>query len=647
MEQILAQIPVQIVLFLLISTGGVLCCFNENMRYEVMVPITCTAIVSVLFLFGIVGLLRMGVYFLTALCAGIYIVSFVHIINETIHNGLSCLKNTAKAFITPGAMLMLLFVLTASYANYGKQVTGWDEFSHWATVVKHMVIFDTLGCDKNYSFVSFKSYPPAMALFQFYIQRIVILFNPNMKFSEEHLFFAYQVFSVSFLFPFLGKLNFKKPYAWVVSVLICITILLFQPEKLSAIYIDPFLGLLAGTGMATVFLMGIDQNPMYRVLTLMIISILVLTKDAGLLFAVFTAISYAIMVIHRQEKYGVMSFVVQCSAPILAIVVPKVLWTVCLVKNGVQSLFGKIDLVSLVHVLIGKETSYRTEVLENYANKLTLPYPFFSVFGKTTSTLLLLAVLLFLSFVICRAYGKQFRQKQNRFLAVFLVLFVSSCVFVSGLAVVYMFCLVPGEGLGLASYERYMMILLYQLTFFCVLTTAIFMEYLRINPNVMALLLLIVYVSTGTIRSAYDYCIRVPVWYANEIRKQYNTYLSTINQKTGDDKVIYFISQGDNGYDYWCARYCLMPKVVNPHNTTHYPTWSIGRPDHEGDIFTLSMTAVEWKRILLQECDYVALFRVNPNFYEDFSSLFENPEDIAGESLFYVNKDTGFLEICR
>ena len=49
--------------------------------------------------------------------------------------------------------------------------------------------------------------------------------------------------------------------------------------------------------------------------------------------------------------------------------------------------------------------------------------------------------------------------------------------------------------------------------------------------------------------------------------------------------------------------------------------------------------------MLEDQCDYVMLYRLDDSFTENYSSLFENKEDIHENSLYRLNKVTNMLEI--
>ena len=52
------------------------------------------------------------------------------------------------------------------------------------------------------------------------------------------------------------------------------------------------------------------------------------------------------------------------------------------------------------------------------------------------------------------------------------------------------------------------------------------------------------------------------------------------------------------------------------------------------------------QRILIEDYNYVALYKLNNYFYEHYSMLFENPSEISENTLYWVNKSTGQLEKC-
>ena len=179
-----------ILFFLLISSGSVFCIAFFKKPFEEILPITIMSIVLLIFVFGICGALYTGV-----------IVSFVISIALYISSAIYVVKNKRiKAFITgaltPGFLIFLLVFFAFSVFNAGKLASTWDEFSHWIDIVKAMTTVDDFGTNPQ-SLSTFKSYPPAMSIFQYVLQKIYLFVNPNHDFNEWRNYLAYQIFAFS------------------------------------------------------------------------------------------------------------------------------------------------------------------------------------------------------------------------------------------------------------------------------------------------------------------------------------------------------------------------------------------------------------------------------------------------------------------
>ena len=125
-------------------------------------------------------------------------------------------------------------------------------------------------------------------------------------------------------------------------------------------------------------------------------------------------------------------------------------------------------------------------------------------------------------------------------------------------------------------------------------------------------------------------------------RTPYEVLSREIRQKCDGDDRIYYISQESSGYDYWVSRF-----NARPNSFSENFSWSIGEPFYDGDVWTKNMTADQWQAMLLEGYDYVALYRINDYFLENYSHLFAQPEEIAVNTLYRVNCQTGLLEKCR
>lgn len=77
MEAVFRVLPASVIVYMLVSCGGVLRLFNDRLKYDVMAPVTCTSVVLTLFLFGTVNQLYADVCVVATLGIGIYVTAFI------------------------------------------------------------------------------------------------------------------------------------------------------------------------------------------------------------------------------------------------------------------------------------------------------------------------------------------------------------------------------------------------------------------------------------------------------------------------------------------------------------------------------------------------------------------------------------------
>ena len=100
-----------IAFFILLSSGSVFAAAYWQKRYEEVLPVTCSAMVLVLFLGGILGHMLWGAYLVCALAFGLYVAAAVRM----------CRKRawliTCKHTLTPASVLFAAMYLLLAYWN--------------------------------------------------------------------------------------------------------------------------------------------------------------------------------------------------------------------------------------------------------------------------------------------------------------------------------------------------------------------------------------------------------------------------------------------------------------------------------------------------------------------------------------------------
>ena len=168
---------------------------------------------------------------------------------------------------------LLLFL----YVNYNRPAWSWDEFSHWARVVKNMNFTKHLNRATD-TYLWFNHYPPNVSLFLYF-------FNYTNNFIEWRLQYAQSLYTFILVFPIAfyvdkSKNNIKKLLIIFLSLLIPISI--YQMSCIS-LYVDTIMGLLLGYSIL-IYLFEENKIIKFIGITLSLMAV-TLTKDAGAILA--------------------------------------------------------------------------------------------------------------------------------------------------------------------------------------------------------------------------------------------------------------------------------------------------------------------------------------------------------------------------
>lgn len=625
--------------FGILASGSVFCSVKFDKKFEEILPITCMGIGVILFLFGIVGALKAGVYFIIAASMLFYILTGYVLMKH--HDYLVLLK---KNCFTVGSLFFCFLTIILSVSLKGLLASKWDEFSHWIDIVKVMTTLDDFGTNPQ-SFSAFQSYPPAMTLFQYMLQKVNLILNPRQGFSEWRVYFAYQIYFIAVLLPFFKNIQWKELVKIISLILIIlVTPVVFYADIYCSAYIDPFLAILAGAGFSAVILQkSTEKDIYYSIYVFLVISTLVLSKDAGIIFALFLSILYVTdyCISHQiiEKHLWNASTIGNIAVPFLAVFIPKILWKWELTSSKARISFEThINLGTLVNVFLGKDDSYRTEVLKNYIQAffdeyITIGYTrnhinYFALFTIMTIALIVIFKLF---------YEKNRIQGSYAFLCTINII-LQLITFIVGMCILYMFNFSEYEALRLASFSRYLNIIFLATALIILLSlwTIIFeISCLKSRKYGMILCLCILIcapLKAGIIDSLNGANRDASV----QNKEPYNELIDKIMEVCDGDDVIYLIAQQDSGYHRWIIRFSVRPNRIEG-------SYSIGEPFYDGDIWTEEKTAEEWQQELIENYDYVALYSLNDYFYENFSEVFADPDSIYEDGVYRVDKESGLL----
>lgn len=622
------------VYFLVLSSGSIFGNAFFNRKYEEVLPITGIAIILVQFLAGVLGVLRAGAYCTFIFSALLILAAIIRVAMKR------DLRGFTKRLLTPGFVVFVLIYAILNVANNGTVAYNWDEFSHWADVVKVMSSINDFAANPL-SQSLFKSYPPAMPLFQYNLQVLNQLMSSSADFSEWRLYLSYQVLTYMLMIPIFKYFRWKQIMRILMSGIVIFLLPSMFYSFYNSIYIDPFIGVAAGFGLFS-FMETDTGGKLEFAGAILGISLLVLSKDVGFLLACFLGllfISRNLVNAYRRKKLPEFIFI---FIVLLSIFAPQFLWDMTLQKNNVvRSFSGSIDFTTLLRTILDQNPQdYRWQTLSNYLARL-----FESTVKIGDSNLLISSIMLYISIFSFLVF--QSRKMRNvisnntlqhlQYGTAGLIL-----LYILGMCVMYMFKFSEYEAVRLASFERYLNILSTMLIVCASLMTLSHLSIARESSDLRRISILVSLVLVVTPLSSVGFFLS-GVYHRTSIatRQPYFEVVSRTNEVIkNNEKKVYIVSQEDKGFDYWVLKYSIRPSTTNSNFT-----WSIGKPFYDGDIWTRTIDAVHWKQELLNDYNYVLLYKINDYFVEEFSSVFEDKQIIMPATLYSVDKNDGTLRL--
>ncbi len=591
-----------------------------NKKIEETFSLWIFIIIFVLYLFGLLGLLKIGVYIVVTI-AIVCMLFFLY----TIYSNRLMVK---KFFLTPSFVIFILFFVLAWWAQRGRMFTSWDEFSHWGTVVKNMYIFDALGNHPEAT-TTFRGYPPSTALFEYFWVKL------SGNFSEGNLYRSMNILYFSLMLPFFSNIRWKNFSTIVVRfVLVLILPLAFFQDFYTNLMVDAILGVIFASILINYYT---NESSTFKIFNISLaLSILTLTKSAGFGLAIIAIIIIAIdlLFVKRQNLKLV-------SCPILFTIIAKYSWSIYLkiTKTNVAWDITKIGVHSIENLFTENAPHYQIVTIKNFFNALTgLSLTNYSI---KISFVGWLVILLSMSMVLITYAGNE--EEKLRFKVVTISLFIGATLYTFSLLILYIFTYTEYEATNLASYSRYISTYLLGILIFVVGTICLKAgsHHNKSNLSYSSVLLLFLLLITN-VRPIINMIMLAPSDIQGTISKRaiyapITKIKQIINPKT--DKV-YIISVASSGFDYWVSRYNITPIMTNIKNES----WSIGKPYYKGDIWTENVSPVEWSQVLKVNYTYVYIYKTNYIFNKTYGKIFQGGSNhIKNNTLYHVNKNNGII----
>ncbi|QFJ53960.1 hypothetical protein [Pseudobutyrivibrio xylanivorans] len=624
---------VAVVLFIaVICSFSFFAAFKLNRTFEETLPLLAMGIILILFLTGMINILGAGWIIVCLVAAVLYGYTIYWIIRGKSEVSI---KDSIFNLVTPGFVVFAIISAMIAYYNQDRLAIHTDEFSHWLDTVVIMTRMDAFGTAEG-SGAIFPSYPPAMSLFQYLLEKINMTVTGD--FSEWKAYFAYQLLAVIVMLPFLKMKDrsLVQKLVIVISWPVCLILpLQFFKDVYSSLYIDPFLGVLGGCGFAAVSITK-KKDWVYNVYMTMLAAVLVLSKDVGIYLAMFIGLYYFVDYISR-EGFGKKQLVWPL-APIIAMAAAKLLWKLELkVSNTGQKFSQPFNLKGTIETIQGNGNEFCTTVYTNFRNALTYRYVYYERLGFNYAAIMTLFVIGF----ICLHVSLYKRKQLNKSAA------VSGAVIPGVVIVFYILSMFPlyisrfaeDEALNLASFDRYcgIMFLTGILLMFWTLRDMLIDADGKVIPVVLALGML-----TSVYHSQKDnivyYTSKQSVEDSQKYRYNVDLLASKINENCEDNaRILVVINDGQD----------IIPAMLNTFSKPRVIDQSNGYfPNNTPEDGSSIISVDDLQAIITSEFDYVAVYDINECLTTNYMELFEEGNILSG-SIYTYNKDAGKLELYR
>lgn len=510
-----------------LSTFGYLTFLHRNskLKVEFLPAVVFTGQICLLFLAALWNLLLPGTI---GLFLGGLFLAFLSLKDRKSYRDFLCIGYVF--FVIACLYFLLLFK--------GQVFNSYDNFSHWALVVKQMLLTDRFPTWKD-DIILFQSYPLGSSTFIYYVCKII------SPISEGCQMFAQVMLDISMILPLF---SYAKKNRWGNGVfMVGLTVFLLSFNTIpNELLVDTLLPLTGAAGFLLLEeALSLEKKEVWYAVPLAVAVILI--KNSGIFF--FALMAVRILIFWKKhgraaDKAEKRSWLSMLLLPLLALF----LWKkhVEYVYESGMTTVHSMSLQAYIQNLRGKSQEAIPQILE----------AFFKQVASGRSLLFLLGILLIV--VIAAALQKQTKRPWGKTALIVLVVFT---LYQAGNLCMYLFSMPQGEALVMAGYPRYYRTIILWCMVFSMSRILPWMDEQK--PAVSWVFILLVFLSFRQMGGSLDILKRTPTDSTRkaleQITEEYPVALSV--------PYLVYIPADDYGFTYHLTKYLFYTPVVDVHIT--------------------------------------------------------------------------------
>lgn len=581
------------IIFSILITFATTLTITFKKRIEETMPISTVCIILIIFLAGLLDNLKIGAILVQILT----IIQLIFILITILKKDKNGIKEILGRILTPGLLIYTVLFIVNVIINKGRIFEDYDEFNHWAVIIKNMFIYNTYGTNPE-TIVRFNEYPPFTAIFQY-------LFLVVQKvYREDTVIIAQNVLYLSIIIPITKNIKWNKSS---LKILTAIPLIVFMPMLL---YKNFFLNILVDGILGIMFAYTIysaykDDSKIFKSLKILSGEIMLcLTKTSGLGLAVLSLIIILVKILIDRKKDKT-EFKSNIKSLIVVCIITAVITSMWYIK--VNNAEKRWDFSKYVETQENQKSS--SEILKNFVTAVFMRQDITAKKLTVFSVTVLLIGLQIYSI-------KKIKNKSFNYYAI--AMLISIPIYLISLAITYMTIFEKMEGSMLTCFDRYTStILLATLCFNAFslfdIKTKFSIEFIVIASIIIALMPLdnihIQYVrGKNYIRTS------------NTNRDIYTKIENYKDKLTTDDKILYMAGDKAN-MEYLRAmnEYVMMPIRIKNMVSGNYES------------------AEKFEKVI-ERYDYVFVYRTNQDTIDNIKACFED-EEIERDTLYKVVKN--------
>lgn len=566
------------------------------------------------YLFGLIGYLNFGMETFVLLVFSVTSVVLIRSVTfrTSIVKNLS-LPSTVAFFV----LSLVSFIKTKDWLLY-----QWDEFTHWGQVVRIMYEYGALGPGTPTDYTA-ESYPPALALFQYFVMD----FSPRWR--EGLIFWSIHLIALSIIVSVLAKCSFKNVSEIVLKLFVALVASFAFFNTFDNVTSDPILAMTFGV-LIVFAIKSSSLDSRWGLVFATTAGFLTLIKPIGIYLACAAILVNIISTLFSRKHNSGWKVILSLRPAITASFAAGAAWMSWgyYITSLTPSAFSPLGGVPAAFDSSGREefvsgviSSFTRALFETGLNPISWS-------NMPASKWTIVCTIFFVIWVYLDSKSNILRN-----FAIGITLLTASAGYLAVILNAYLTVFGSGEAAGLASFSRYLATW-YQGVFFAIVVLILSEFDLTQNvksstdnreifkfPNKKQIgILLTTFIMLTTVSSIGNYVnlIRSPQFKGLEWRAPFDPVIKEIEAtKMPAGSKVYIITQHKVGFEYYVLRYEMIGMQFGE------VPFSIGSQYGEGDIWTEpTMTVDQWSKTL-RDFDFVVLYITTESFNKEFSSLFK------------------------